>query len=180
MKKTTLVLIFALLGAGLAGWYAQRNRTADGHTYQALYASMVNPPETLTSPRTYNQTLVETTDPAVLANLAQANGVSGINGVRYDVLPDSYHIQVTVNVSGAITEATKTALRQTVNDYLVERTDTLATALFAPETTIRPQVVFTKELPVQTNLGGNPTVAMLYGLVAGALFGWFIGLSTKK
>lgn len=180
MKNILMVLVFGLLGAGLAGWYANKNMVADSQTYQSLFASMVNPPETLTSPRTYNQTLVETTEPEVFAQLAEQAGVSNITGIRYDILPDSFHIQVTVNVDGTITEENKTALRSTIESYLTEKSTDLAVKLFAPETAIVTQVVFTKELPTQTNLGGNPWVAALYGLTAGALFGWFLGLSSTK
>jgi len=180
MKKNSIIIVLAIVGTLLAGWYAQNNRVSGSHTYQALFASMVNPPETLTSPRTYNQTLVETADLTDFQQLATNAGAAGVNQVKYDILPDSFHIQVSITYAGDLTDEAKTQLQTTMNDYLQERSDTLSNNLFAPETTIRPQIVFTKELPTQTNLGGNPLVAALYGLIAGALFGWFISLGSRK
>ncbi len=177
MKKIWyFTIIFAVIGALTTGLMAQSRQATVTQTYKGLFASMVNPSESLASPRTYNQTLVESITKTDFIKTLNEEGVTAAQSVQFDILPDSFHIQVTIGLANAISEEDEALISEQTEIYLAAASDELASNLFsggAQETS----VVNTKVLPAETVLEQNPVSAGLYGLIAGALFGWFIGLA---
>lgn len=171
------VLICLIIGGLAAGLYATRNANTAAATSRLLVASMINPSDAISSPRTYNQTLVETIDTDNLVTSLQMLDFP-VTSIAFDVLPDSFHIQVTVTLSKAIDDETNTSLANSITLTLDNASSDLAEALFA-QNTPRPVAVIdlTKVLPAEASIQQSPLAAALYGAIAGALFGWFVGLT---
>lgn len=171
------IIVFGLIGAVGAHAYASRNATAAATTSRALIASMVNPSNTLSSPRTYNQTLVESIDTAALTTTLHNTGLP-VSGITFDVLPDSFHIQATATLTNTVNDSTNTTVAAAITTAVHDASAKLARSLFT-DTTPEPvaTVVLTRVLPLEAAIQQSPTAATLYGVIAGALFGWFIGLT---
>jgi len=179
MKKIWyFAVIFGIIGALATGLLAQSRKTTVTQTYKGLFASMVNPSESLSSPRTYNQTLVETIDQADFIKSLNEAGVAEASSVQFDILPDSFHIQTTVGLAQAINSDDELKISTETANYLLKKSDELANNLFT-DGTQQVAVTHTRVLPTVTILEQNPISAGWYGLIAGALFGWFIGLAFK-
>lgn len=174
---TVSIVVFLILGGLFAGLYASRNASSAAATSRSLIASMINPSDTIDSPRTYNQTLVETIDTAALAAALQQAGMP-VTAVTFDVLPDSFHIQATAALSEAADGAINSKVATAIASALSTASTKLVHELFAQNT---PEpvaaVALTKVLPLEAAIQQSPVAAMLYGAIAGALFGWFIGLT---
>ena len=174
---TTSIICCALIGALGAGMYAARNASSAAATSRSLIASMINPSDAISSPRTYNQTLVETINTTTLvANLQSQN--LPVTGVTFDVLPDSYHIQATATLSDNTGSADTDAVATAITGAVSAASATLSSQLFTDNIPIpTTHVVLTKVLPSEPSIQQNPTAATGYGAVVGALFGWFLGLT---
>jgi|GEM_PF-5802385 len=171
------VISCLVIGGLTAGLYATRNANTAAATSRIFVASMLNPSDALSSPRTYNQTLVETIDQENLVKGLQQLDFP-VNNVSFDVLPDSFHIQVTTTLSEAVTDQTNRSLADSITLTLQEASSALTGTLFA-QNTPKPVAVtaLTKTLPTEASIQQSPTAATVYGAIAGALLGWFIGLT---
>lgn len=179
MKSTITVSVVGclLVGGILAGVYASKNASSAAATSRALIVSMINPSDAISSPRTYNQTLVETINTAELVDYLQQLKLP-VSGVTFDVLPDSFHIQTTATLSEASDEKTNTAVATAITATLASASEKLTTTVFiknVPQPTA--VVTLTKVLPQELSIQQSPAGAAVYGAIAGAIFGWFVGLT---
>jgi hypothetical protein len=172
----TVIIGFALLGAiGAALIAAQRSNSAAA-TRQFYLASMVNPPRTLESPRTYNQTLAESINLTTLASDLTDIGYP-VTAVRLDILPDSYHIQATTSLGEELDDTTATRLGQALATQIGRQSAGLAAELLDSSPVPNARVVLTKTLPSASAVTQNPLVTGFFGALAGALVGLFVALS---
>jgi len=172
----SVIIGFALLGAAGAAALATTRGSAAAVTRQFYLASMINPPRTLDSPRTYNQTLAESIDLATLATDLSDLGYP-VSTVRLDILPDSYHIQATTTLTEEVVDTTAERLGQSLATAIGRQSAGLAAELLDGSPTPQARVVLTKTLPPTTTVTQNPAVTGLFGALAGALVGLFIALS---
>lgn len=172
----SVIIACAVLGAVAAALLATRRADSAAVTRQFLLASMVNPPNTLESPRTYNQTLVESVDTDQLIAALNDDGYPVV-GLRFDVLPDSYHIQVASSLTTALSDALAARLGQALAAKVSLQSAGLAATLFEATPAPAVRVTLTKALPESEAVTQNPTVTGLFGALAGALVGLFIALS---
>ena len=172
----SVIIGCALLGAAGSSIIAARRGQTASVTQRFLLASMVNPPSTFTSPRTYNQTLVETVDSTTLAGSLTDSGYS-TSSVTFDVLPDSFHIQATVSLVEQLDDAATNRLGEALATELARRSAALSSEIISTPVPATVRVVLTRTLPMESAVTQDPVATGLFGALAGALVGLFIGLS---
>lgn len=179
----SIIIGCAILGSAGAALLAARRGADASATRQYYLASMINPPRTLESPRTYNQTLSESVDLTKLATDLTDQGYP-VSSVRLDVLADSYNIQATATLSSTLTDTRAEQLGQALANNLDRQSAGLASQLLESIPNPTASVVLTKVLPEESTVTTSPAVTGLFGSFAGALVGLFIALSlptsTKK
>lgn len=177
----TVIIGFALLGAAGSALLAARRGDDASVNRQFYLASMINPPRTLESPRTYNQTLAESINVETLTTDLNDLGYP-VTSVRFDILPDSYHIQATVSISldainSGFSEDGVKRLGQALASQVGRQSAGLAAELLDGSPAPTARVILTKTLPEASAAGQDPLLTGLFGALAGALVGLFIALS---
>lgn len=167
-------ILFLIIGAVLAGVFATNNQTNSKNSFQILSASMIEPTPAAVAPRTYNQTLVESIDTSSWQTSIEQAGYPVPTAIHFDILPDSFNIQTTINFSESIDDTQKTGLPILITNLITIDSEKLTTALFDEVT---PKVVTVKTIGESTVIQQSPVAASLYGAIAGALFGLFLGLA---
>lgn len=171
---STYTVSFLVVGAILAGWFAINNQNQSNNSFQILTASMIEPTPSAVAPRTYNQTLVESVNTTNWQEEIAQAGYPTPTAVRFDVLPDSFNIQTTLSFGESLSETQKSSLPTEIVRLLTTDSANLSLALFNDVT---PKIVPVKTIGESTVIQQNPVAATIYGAIAGALFGLFLGLA---
>lgn len=172
----SIVIACGVLGAIGAGSVAARRGQSSALSRQYYLASLVNPPSALDNQRAYNQTLAESVDAEALAANLEVEGYTA-SSIRFDVLPDSFHLQATVSTDKTLTNEAAAQLGEELTTAMGQRSAELASRLMTGDPRPEPRVTLTRVLPAPTATTASPQKAALFGALSGALLGLFLGLS---